>query len=428
MSTLIYGLIPLGASSGAVAIDGAKGNAISLTLSGNVTLGATNLKVGTTYYALVTQASVGGPFQADASAFGGPADPISPSAGSVTLLAFLATSGSALKYIGATVENATTFGFEELGDVSGAVELDGATASAWRLTMIGNTSITFVNLVPGITYSIQVLQDAVGGRIVTFPGAYSDFDYVGQEAYSGPEFTTIYQLTAHTSSTGAISTYAGNAFVSVAYNFAGVDGDPNFGFHPGFSVPNDPLSRFEPCVFWQGPCTGAGPSVSGIWYFQSAAGVQDIAMQFVAAGAGPVAADLWAWTMGCGWSVSIPGAADAFTLAVGGATRIIADADGVTVRNSRARWTDIATTPVSAAIDLWYYATAGADVLNLPAGSAAIDGLAIGLTNFSGSDMTTNPDGTDEINGVAAAHTTPDGGTTWFTWHDSDNNWVALGS
>ena len=105
-----------------------------------------------------------------------------------------------------------------------------------------------MNLGPGITYSIQVLQDAVGGRIVTFPGAYSDFDYVGQEAYSGPEFTTIYQLTAHTSSTGAISTYAGNAFVSVAYNFAGVDGDPNFGFRPGFSVPNDRGGEFRGSV------------------------------------------------------------------------------------------------------------------------------------------------------------------------------------
>jgi hypothetical protein len=187
MSTLIYGLIPLGASSGAVAIDGAKGNAISLTLSGNVTLGATNLKVGTTYYALVTQASVGGPFQADASAFGGPADPISPSAGSVTLLAFLATSGSALKYIGATVETPaqtvhTADGalvIERINICTSAADgmtLPDATTNAGKSVIVINdmaaTNVTITRagsdtISGGSTSSTYVLPFGIGG-VVTF--------------------------------------------------------------------------------------------------------------------------------------------------------------------------------------------------------------------------------------------------------------------
>lgn len=319
------------------------------------------------------------------------------------------------------------FDFSELGNVSGAVVLDGNDASAWRMTLIGDVTFSFVNLRPGAPYSIQVVQGAPGEWTVTFP-ASADFDVQGTEAYPSEGFSTVYQCTAISATAAYPSMHGGMNLALAGYEVIGRDGDPNFGIRPGFSTPGDASSRFEQAVLWMGPCTGAGPSFSGNWFIQSAAGGEDVKWTFGAAAAGPVAATFWSWQLDVAWSVSIPGASDAFTLAVGGATRVLADADGVTVRNSRARWTDIATTPVSAAIDLWYYANAGADVLNLPAGSAAIDGMAIGLTNFSGSDMTTNPDGTDEINGVAAAHTTPDGGTTWFTWHDSDNNWVALGS
>jgi hypothetical protein len=316
-------------------------------------------------------------------------------------------------------------GFDDLGDVSGAVLLDGATASAWKMRLVGDVAFTFANLTAGRSYALQIEQDGVGNWSVTYPGGSEFADFDPGIPQNTPTVTTRVDALARSSTAVTLSASGGINASVVSEEFAGIDEAAETILRGGFSVGSDPTSRFLDLAIWQGPCTGAGPSQSGPLYFTSAAGTTDVTAIFRAAGAGPVAADLWEWVCTVGWSVQVPGTAGKeFTVKAGATTRIVVDSNGVDVNGSRVTWQHVTTSPDTAMLGRWVYVDAGGAVLNLPAGSAAIDGHVITVTNRSGGAASVVPDGAQTING-APSYAMADKLTTSFAWFEAGPFWNA---
>ena len=56
------------------------------------------------------------------------------------------------------------------GSITGSVTIDFNSGSRYEATLTGPVTFTFSNPVAGVTYGLRLLQDATGGRTVTWPG------------------------------------------------------------------------------------------------------------------------------------------------------------------------------------------------------------------------------------------------------------------
>lgn len=62
-------------------------------------------------------------------------------------------------------------GENDAGNSGTSISLDYATFTAQKLTLTGNATLTFTNMVAGQTYALRLVQDGTGSRLVTWPAA-----------------------------------------------------------------------------------------------------------------------------------------------------------------------------------------------------------------------------------------------------------------
>lgn len=70
------------------------------------------------------------------------------------------------------------------GDITGATNIDWATGNNKRIRLIGNSTLTFLNPVAGAFYTLEVVQDGTGSRLITWPAS------VKWSAGAAPTLTT----------------------------------------------------------------------------------------------------------------------------------------------------------------------------------------------------------------------------------------------
>lgn len=89
-----------------------------------------------------------------------------------------------------------------------------------------------------------------------------------------------------------------------------------------------------------------------------------------------------------------------------------------------ATFQEVTTTPATATIDRFIYLSGAASVLNLPAGSAALDGMQIVVKNGTGSTATINRAGADTIDG-ATSYSLISNQQVLLTWHQANTRGLA---
>lgn len=112
-------------------------------------------------------------------------------------------------------------GFIDLGDVSGPVELDGSIAMAWKMTLVGDVDLTFVNLTKGVEYDVQAVEDSTGGWIINYPGGTEFDDNAPGEPSPAALESTLIHFFARTTTAVTVAAFGGGpvtplGFVTVA--------------------------------------------------------------------------------------------------------------------------------------------------------------------------------------------------------------------
>lgn len=253
--------------------------------------------------------------------------------------------------------------FLDLGNVTGAVVLDGAIASAWRMRLIGNVIVTPANLTPGRSYSVEVVQDGTGGR--TFSAPAVDFSTAADSIVSAaPNANTFCELTAR-SAVAAFGALAGDTLGGWRFR------DLGFGF------PNEAkLNRVSGSIQRD---DGAGTGIEVVGWSGFGTGLTSTQQINL-----------------------VSGAASTVRALVGATPRILADANGVDVFGARVVFVAVVATPVVATIDTYIRAGVGASVVNLPAMLAGMNGQSITVKNRSGVAVTVNANAGNTIDGVAS--------------------------
>jgi hypothetical protein len=124
-------------------------------------------------------------------------------------------------------------GTVELGNKSGAVSCDGSQGNRFTLTAVGDVTIDFASVQPGVTYEVNVAQDGTGNRVIAFGStvdSQGDFIPPGDTA---PSTNSIYLFTAVSYSAVELSGYSN--YVSTGTQLISKN-DTDISIAPGFAT------------------------------------------------------------------------------------------------------------------------------------------------------------------------------------------------
>jgi hypothetical protein len=88
----------------------------------------------------------------------------------------------------------------DLGNITGTVALDFDTRGNYvKATLTGNVTFTVANMRTGTTYVLMLVQDATGGRTVTFPSTIRTSSSISLPVVTTASLMSIYSIVPWTS-------------------------------------------------------------------------------------------------------------------------------------------------------------------------------------------------------------------------------------
>jgi hypothetical protein len=334
--------------------------------------------------------------------------------------------GAAVAVSGGGSPPSPAVGYLDLGDVSGAVVLDGAVATAWRARLTGDITVSFANLRPGAKYGALLVQDAIGNHAVTWPVSTQWADAAGAGTIDAdPDIGTVVQFFGRTA-TAATGAQIGGQFSFIVSNeiagiSPGVDGLTVYG---GFSSPGDPTLQFQQLTFWLGPCVAPDNKSGTLGLLAAPSSANDVDLYFK----GPNAAD----TLHIDFHVSVTQLLDAgttYNAGYAGDSRIAFDDDGTTIRQSRVTFTRLSAATVALVIDTMNLLSGAVATANLPTITSANDRQTLSVKLQAALTVAVTPDAGQTVDGAASYAMTASGQAASFIadWNGGVSpQWIAF--